>query len=67
MRYLLEIPIEAILEPHKSLVLGFVLIFKIDCNFIFLVLQFLYQVAESLIEISNLLTEQLMELFPRLL
>lgn len=67
VRNLLQIAIQAVLEAYKALVLGLVLVLKVDSNLVLLVLQSLDEVSESLVKISDLLTEQLVELLSSLL
>ena len=62
MGYFFKVPVEAILQPDESLILSFVLVFEIDSNLILFVFQLFDKISESLIQVPDLLTQELMEL-----
>jgi hypothetical protein len=47
MGQLLQIPIQAILNGHKPLVFSFVLIFEVDGDLVFLLLESFNEVSEA--------------------
>ena len=64
---LFHVAVKAVLHAHEPLVLVLELILKVDGDLILHVFEAFDEIAEALIQILDLLTEQLVQFFSRLL